>query len=305
MNVEKVFTSPPPSTGWVLDSEMAAVVHRTKSGEFHCAAEDIPNDGFEVGPVGLQTVEPGVVSPVLARLKGAAEGTQTAAVIVPSGWLRSFMIDIDRLPRRQNELHDVVRWRLKKLLPIAPSELRLAVVRLPEDGGQRRLLVTTGIERAMAGIEASFASVGVEVGLITSRLFALVPGAAGMSRPTLVIQIERAFLSLLLLKAGVPLFLRMKPLASSVDTASTVLREVAMTLGYIRESKQIDGELEVRLSCEALDIANSLRGWLAEQERLTPGAETARPACGPTTVVSRLGAARLEPALAVVSGSVR
>jgi hypothetical protein len=305
MNLERIITSPPPSTGWVFDTEMAVVAHRAKTGEIHCAAEELVDGGFEVGPVGLQTVDPGAVSPVLARLKGAAEGTQTAAVIVPTGWLRSFLIDIDRLPRRQNELHDVVRWRLKKLLPIAPSELRLAVVRLPENEGRRRLLVMTGIERAMAGIEAAFASVGIEVGLITSRLFALVPSVAGSSSPTLVIQVEKAFLSLVLLGGGVPRLLRTKPLATSIDSAATVLREVALTLGFVRETMEIDGEIEVRLSCESLDIERALRSWLADQERMVPGVEAVRPACGPTTVVSRLGEARLAPALAVVSGLVR
>jgi hypothetical protein len=305
MNLKRIFTSPPPSTGWIFDTELMAVVHRAKTGEIHCAAEELAGGGLEVGPVGLQTVDPGAVSPVLARLKGAAEGAPTAAAIVPTGWLRSFLIELDRVPRRQNELHDVVRWRLKKLLPIAPSELRLAIVRLQDGGGQRRLLVTTGIERAMAGLEAAFSSVGVEVGLITSRLFALVPRFDVNAGPTLVIQIEKRFLALLLLKSGDPLLLRTKPLGGPADPSTTVQREVALTLGYIRDAMQIEGEIEVRLSCEPPDIETALRGWLADQKGLTPGAETARPPCGPTTVASRLGSARLAPALAVVSGLVR
>lgn len=305
MNWEHLFTSPPPSTGWVFDSEMVAVAHRSKTEEVHCAAEDIPAGGLDVGPVGLQAIHGDVLGPVLARLKGVAEGTSTAAVVVPTGWLRSFLMDADQLPRRENELFDVVRWRLKKLLPIPPAELRLSVIRLPESDGQRRLLVMTGIERAMAAIEACYSAIGIEVGLITTRLFALVPRLAGTSLPTLVIQHEESFLSLLLLVDGVPRLLRTKPLPLSVGGGETVLREARLTLGFIRDSVGVGGEIEVRLNSERPEMDAIMRAWLADQAGLVPAAEIAGPPCGPTTVVSRLGAARLAPALAVVSGELR
>jgi hypothetical protein len=305
MNWERILTSPPPSTGWVFDSEMVAVAHRSRTEEIHCAAEDLPGGALDVGPVGLQAVHENALGPVLARLKGAAEGTGTAAVIVPTSWLRSFLIDVDRLPRREEELQDVVRWRLRKLLPVPPTELRLSVVRLPESEGQRRLLVMAGIERAIAGIEACFAAVGVEVGLITTRLFSLVPRLAKESAVTLVIQREQSFLSLLLLVDGVPRLLRTKPLARSDGDDTAVLREATLTLGFIREAVGVDGEIEVRLSCERPEMDANIRGWLAERTGLVPAAETMGPPCGPTTVVDRLGAPRLAPALAVVSGELR
>jgi hypothetical protein len=305
MNWERLFTSPPPSTGWVFDSEMVAVAHRSKTEEIHCAAEDLPAGGLDVGPVGLQAIHGEILAPVLARLKGAAEGTRTAAVIVPTGWLRSFLIDVDRLPRREDEVSDVVRWRLKKLLPIPPSELRLSVIRLPESGGQRRLLVMTGIERAMAAIEACYSAIGVEVGLITTRLFALVPRVAGVTLPTLVIQHEDSFLSLLLLVDGVPRLLRTKPLPINDGDGKTVLRETMLTLGFVRESVGVEGEIEVRLNSERPEMDTVMRSWLADQTGLVPAPETVGPPCGPTTVVNRLGAARLAPALAVVSGELR
>jgi hypothetical protein len=284
---------------------MVAVAHRSKTEEIHCAAEDLPAGGLDVGPVGLQAIHGEILAPVLARLKGAAEGTRTAAVIVPTGWLRSFLIDVDRLPRREDEVSDVVRWRLKKLLPIPPSELRLSVIRLPESGGQRRLLVMTGIERAMAAIEACYSAIGVEVGLITTRLFALVPRVAGVTLPTLVIQHEDSFLSLLLLVDGVPRLLRTKPLPINDGDGKTVLRETMLTLGFVRESVGVEGEIEVRLNSERPEMDTVMRSWLADQTGLVPAPETVGPPCGPTTVVNRLGAARLAPALAVVSGELR
>ncbi len=305
MNWESLLTSPPPSTGWTLDAREAVIVHRTANGELHCAAEDLPDGGFKIGPVGLQAIDPEVVAPVFARLKGAAEGAQTAAVIVPTGWLRSYLIEIDRVPRKESELHDVVRWRLKKLLPVPPTDLRLSVVPLPESGGKRPLLVMAGVERAMAAVEATFSSIGIEVGLITTRLFAIVPRNAGAGRPTLVIQHEESFLSLVLLSEGVPQLLRTKPLAADGDSQVTALRETGLILGYIRDKLGVEGQIEVKLSCEDPDVDAAMREWLAAQERLVPAPEGVSPPCGPTTVVSRIGAARIAPTVAVVMGELR
>jgi len=305
MNLERLLTSPPPSTGWTLDPREAVVVHRTAKGEFHCAAEELPDGSFEIGPVGLQAMDRQAVASVFARLKGAAEGAKTAAVIVPTGWLRSYLIEIDRVPRKEAELQDVVRWRLRKLLPVAPTDLRLSVVPLPESAGKRPVLVMAGIERAMAAIETTFLSIGIEVGLITTRLFAIVPKGAGAGRPTLVIQHEKFFLSLLLLSEAVPQVLRTKPLAAGGDSRGAVLRETGLTLGFIRDTLGVEGQIEVKLSCDNPDVDVALREWLAAQEGLAPAPDGGAPPCGPTTVASRIGAARIAPTIAVVTGELR
>ena len=98
MNWDRLFTSPPPTTAWVLKTSEAVVVHRAAT-EIHAAVEDLPAGGFRVGPVGLQSVDQEAVGEVLARLKGAAEGAATAAVIVPTSWLRSSLVEVDRVPR--------------------------------------------------------------------------------------------------------------------------------------------------------------------------------------------------------------
>jgi hypothetical protein len=305
MNWERFVTSPPPSTGWAFDPEMIVVAHRSKSQEIHCASEDLPAAVLDVGPVGLQSVNSEALGPILARLKGAAEGTGNAAVILPTSWLRSFLLDVDRVPRRDDELLDIVRWRLKKLLPVPPTDLRLSVGRLKESDGQRRLLVMAGFERAMRAIEACFAAVGVEVGLITTRLFALVPRSSWDVSATLLIQHEEGFLSFLLLVDGVPRLLRTKPLPRSNGDPAAVVREAKLTLGFVRESVAVQDDIEVKLSCPAPELDEVVRRWLANQSGLVPAKETAGPPCGPTTVVDRLGATRLEPALAVVSGELR
>ncbi len=303
--MKKLLHSPPPATAWVLDPDTAAVVHRDGKGGLHCASEPVPGGVFEVGPVGLQGVDATTLEPLLARLRGAAEGSQTAAVITPTAWFRSYLIEADRLPRKQKELEDVVRWRLKKLLPISPAELRLSVVRTPDHDGRRQVLCLAGIERALAALESSAHAVGVEPGLITTRVLALASHQLRDDVPVLVIQQEPTFLSLVLLVDGSPRVLRTKPLATDGASESTAIREVGLTLNFIREDLGLDREVEVQLAIENEHVESVLRGWLAEQPGLMPGPEPAGPLCAPAAVAGRLGAARLAPAVAVVTRGVQ
>jgi len=304
MNWQQLLTSPPPTSAWLLEPGQAAVVHRDSKGALHCAAEAVPEDVFEVGPVGLQSVNGESLGPVLARLKGAAEGARTAAVIVPTAWMRSFLIDTDQVPNKQSELHDVVRWRLKKLLPISPTELRLSVVKFPGAEGRRQLLCLAGVERAVAGIEASFRAVGVEPGLVTTRLFAVTPRAKTVGGPILVVQHEEALFSLMLFVDGVPRLLRTKLLPLVEKDDGVGLREVRLALGFIREDLSVDGEIEVMLTVDRPEAETALRRWLGDQDGLVPAAERSIPPCAPSTVANRLGVARLAPAVSVVTEDI-
>lgn len=305
MKWERLLTSPPPETGWDLGAADAAVVHRTGPEELHCAVEEVPPGAFEVGPVGLQAVDQEALAPALTRLRGAAEGTTTAAVVVPTGWLRAFLLDADKLPRRESEVHDVIRWRLKKLLPVAPADLRLSVIRVGEAAGRRQVMVLAGIERAMASLESTFKAIGIQPGLITTRLFALVPQPTPGSRPVMVIQLEPGFFSLILLIAGTPRLLRTKPLSPTAAGGESIVRELRLNLEFIRDTIGLGGEIHVKLVCDDPTVETDVRRWVAGQHQLAPFVAPLTPPCGPSTVAGRIGAARLAPAIAVVTGEVR
>jgi hypothetical protein len=104
---------------------------------------------------------------------------------------------------------------------------------------------------------------------------------------------------------AVPKLLRTKPLSRSNGGQRSVAREVALTVGFIRESVGVQDEIEVSVNCERPEMDAVIRGCLEEREGLVPAARSSGPPCGPATVVNRLGAARLDPALAVVSGELR
>jgi len=303
MKIPDFLTSPPPATGWSLDADVAAVVRRQAKAELRCAAVDIPEGIFDIGPVGLQAVDEDKLRPVLARLNEEVEGSNRAAVVMPTGWMRAHLLEFEELPKRQADIHDMVMWRLKKLLPVAPSSLRLATVAQPPTEGTRRLLILVGVERAMAALEAAFDSVKVSPGLITPRLFA-VSGGVDDASPVLTIQQESGFLSIMLLLDGSPHLVRTKPLAGN-DWA-VVRRELVLTLAFIESHLGIKDEMTVELSVEDVDLGDQFKSWVAEEKKLKAANALAPSlAFDGTAIRDRVGAHRLDPVVNVVSGGVR
>jgi hypothetical protein len=199
----------------------------------------------------------------------------------------------------------VVRWRLKKLLPVSPTELRLSIIRLPEIEGTRQIMVLAGVERAVAALEEAFAEVGVEVGLMTTRLFALAGRMAAHQHPAMLVQVEDGYLSLMAIQGGVPRLLRTKLLPPRFETVEAIERELRLTVEFVRDRIGLDGELRVTIVCPNRELDSDLRGWLADGAGIVPTTDPPPAGCGPAPVADRIGVARLAPAVAVVSGAVK
>jgi hypothetical protein len=260
----------------------------------------MPRGVCEVGPVGLQAVDRDRLSAALGAVQGRIEGARRPAVVVPTGWVRTQLFHFTDLPRRQSELDQVVRWRLKKLLPVLPSELRVSAIPQRSVDGQRALLCMVGVERAVASLEASFSAVGVEPGLITPRLFALSSGIDGGRQ--LVVQQEEGYLSLLLVVDGVPRLVRTKPLAGGADIEPTVQRELQIASGFIRSDLGVTGEISVQVSAENTSVQDESTRWWREQDGIRLASAVDRPPMLDPEIAARLGDARLIPMLRLAQG---
>jgi len=303
MNWQQYLISPPPTTSWTLDGAVIAGLRRDPKGSVLWAAEATPEGAFEVGPVGLQSVDRRKLVTVLGSIHGRLEGARRVALVVPSAWTRSYRLEFQELPRRHGEVEQVVQWRLKKLLPVPPADLRLSLVPLPSGNGARPLLAMAAIERALAELEASFAEVGVELGMITSRYFALA--AEDPPGPRLLVQHEEGFLSLLLTQGGTLRLIRTKPLAAAGRTADIVRRELGLTLGYIRETIGLKGEIGLEVSAESAQLEHEIEDWRTRQPGLTKLASPPPPDFAEGGAVDRLGMARIQPAWSLMTGAAQ
>src|ERR1051325_2169134 len=82
------------------------------------------------------TIEPGVVTPqianeaalaeVLRRLKLETGRWDKASLLLPDSWFRMNLIELPSFNERAADAADIVRWSLKRTLPIPPEELRVS-----------------------------------------------------------------------------------------------------------------------------------------------------------------------------------
>jgi hypothetical protein len=298
MNWKKLLTSPPPTTCWSIDPAVVAAIRQDGKGMLHWAADPAPAGLFDVGPVGLQSLDRDALGASLGSVQGRIQGAGRAAVIVPTGWFRSFRLDFDELPRKAAELEQVVQWRLKKLLPIKPTELRISSVPLKPRDDLRPVVTVVGVDRAIAELEGAFADAGVELGLITTRMFALAHHAGGGCR--LWVQQEQGFMSLLLNEETVPRFIRTKPLAGGAELTPTIVRELNLALRFVRDKLGVESDIELELSIESPEVESALEAWCAEQDRLRRATKADVPMFSQPGAAERLGPARTVPACRVL-----
>jgi len=301
MKLPPILQSPPPSVAWSIDGEIVAAVRRDRRGAVTGASQEVPAGTFEVGPVGLQSVDPARLEPVVRSLQERLSGASRAAVVLPSGWLRSHLLDFEQLPRKRGEVEDVLRWRLKRLLPVPPTELRIAWSQAAAGDSARRLVTAVGYRKAMDTLEEVLLTAGVQPGLITSRLLAVAsrPGAGEGAR--LLVQGEPGFVSLLLAEGGVPRLLRTKPIESA-QSASAVDRELGLALHYIRDALGVGGPIDVTVTAEDPEIEAVVADFVVRHDSLRPAPAAAPEGLDPT-LVGPVGAARLLPLWVVTGGA--
>ncbi len=142
----------------------------------------LPPDAFQAGILGGPLRDPEAFSERLAAFVAALPGPiKAASLVLPDAWLRSVFTDSSPLPRAAGARDEVLRWKLRRLVPFRVDELRLGAVEVtplpgpPENESEpRRVLLGFGLEQLLAQLEDAFAAAGVRIGQITSTSLALV-----------------------------------------------------------------------------------------------------------------------------------
>lgn len=95
-----------------------------------------------------------------------------ASLVVPDAWLRTAFAAVAEVPANGAAREEVLRWKLKRLVPFRVDELRVRAVEVTPLAGQeepRRLLLGFGIETLFGHLERAFADAGVQLGRISNQ----------------------------------------------------------------------------------------------------------------------------------------
>ncbi len=302
MNWKTFLSTPPPDTVWSLDGRTVVVVHRDRKQGNRCVAVDAPEGTFELGPAGLQSVDVQRLTTLLTSLQETIKGDRRPAVVIPTHWVRCFLVEAEDLPRRRADLQDVLRWRLKKLMQIAPTDLRIAASIQSSMGHTTQVLCSAAPEKAIAQLESAFDGAGISPGLLLPRIFALAEEPAPPDARRVIVQQEPLVFSMAVLANGGFRLIKTKPLPQSGGPWGGAQREISLAMSYVRNTMAIDGAVQVVVSASDEASARSMAQWFEGQADVAVRIPEALQICPDAHLAATLGSGRLAPMAAVLDG---
>jgi hypothetical protein len=208
----------------------------------------LPPASFQNGLLGGPLRDPGALRELVgAILEDLPGGVREASLVIPDAWLRVTYAESGDLPRGGAALDEVLRWKLRRLVPFRVDELRVSatlVSPLPGQEEPRRLLMGFAIEQLLAQIEDAFTAHGVRLGQISnvslSLLDALQPASQARGRAAFMALalVEDDGYALIFARRGEPVLHRYKALSGAAGDTSpggAVVRDLRLTRNFLDE----------------------------------------------------------------------
>lgn len=269
MKLPRFLTTPLPPSVLALADDQIALASLSRRRDALMRVDAVPLDGecFRHGPVGLLQVDRALLAAAIGRLaQDAGKLPGRGTVLVPTAWTRSVQVDVGGLPRQRQEAEDVIRWRLKKLLPCRPEEVRLDYLPARDEG---HVLVTLALDRPLSVIEETLAAAGMWAGRIETTALAvanLVPATGG---PYLVVAAEPRSLGFVAMVGGTVALLRQKGLPGDPSRAADfVTREVDHSLTQLESTAEPGAGVEMWVVAFDEELALEVEASVANRPQI-------------------------------------
>ncbi len=217
--------------------------------EFH--ALPLAEGLFGSGPLGVPVGESAALAETVRMLVArAATPVREASVVLPDGWARSMVIELGELPEEPGARLEVLRFRVKRMVPYRVEDLRIEAAPLVSlstsgdpggPGGSSHCLVTMANAAVCALIEEGFAASGIRIGQLSgatlSTLQALDRSAPDHALFGLALVDADGF-SLALVRSGEPVVWRQKSFTeglSDADRSRLLIAELRLTRTFLGE----------------------------------------------------------------------
>lgn len=193
-------------------------------------------DTFTPGMVTPQLTNEASLTEALRRMKMETGRWDRVSLLLPDAWFRINIVDLPAMPSKPNDAMDVVRWSLKRTLPIPPEQLRVAYTVLSRTGEGAKVLVLSALESTLTAIERVFAAAGLDVilvepvGLNIWNAIAVRQGETASDR--LFVYVRDEDFTTAVFRGAQPVFIRSRNLSG----ARTLEQEIRLSANYLRDS---------------------------------------------------------------------
>lgn len=233
-----------PSDVLVLDSE--ALVH-ARLGRGRKDPEIVQAKSYRVA---AGTFVPAVVTPELAneqaladvvrRMKNETGRWERASLLLPDSWFRINILELPTLPEKPAEAIDVVRWALKRTMPLDPTGLRVAYEVLSRSTTGVKVLVVSALDATLGAMERMFAAAGIEIVLIEpvglNIWNAITVREAATTNDRIFFYLRDRDFTTAVFRGGQPLFIRSRNLGAD----RTIEQEIRLSASYLRDTLESD-----------------------------------------------------------------
>lgn len=226
----------------VLDSE--SLVHaRLQRGKkdpqiVQAKSYRVASDVFTPAVVTPDLTNAASLQETLRRLRMETGRWERGSLLLPDSWFRINILDLPTLPEKPNEAMEVVRWSLKRSLPLDPASLRVAYEVLSRETSGVKVLVVSAVDATLTALEKTFAAAGIEVVLIEPAGLniwnAITIRETPTSKDRLFFYLRERDFTTAVFRGSQPLFIRSRNLSGE----RSIQQEIRLSASYLRDTLQ-------------------------------------------------------------------
>jgi type IV pilus assembly protein PilM len=194
------------------------------------------DDVFSSGVVTPDLRNEAPLAETIRRMKAETGRWDKVSLLLPDSWFRMNIFELQALPERASEAAEVIRWSLRRTMPVDPSELRLSYEVLSRT--PPRILAVSAIEATIGAIEKLFEAAGIEVILIEPAGLnvwnAITAREPATTRDRLFFYIREHDFTTAVFRGAQPLFIRSR----NLNGERTLQQEIRLSATYLRDTFQ-------------------------------------------------------------------
>ncbi len=200
----------------------------------------LPDDTFTSAVVTPQLSNAAALTDVLRRLRLETGRWDRVSVLLPDSWFRINILELPSLPESQKEAEEMVRWSLKRTMPVDSALLRIRYEVLSRTAGRAKVLSLSAVDSTLASIEKVFGDAGIEVVLIEPLGLniwnAITSREPHTNRDRIFFFIREGEFTTAAFRGQEPLFIRSR----NLNGDRTLEQEIKLSASYLRDTLRTD-----------------------------------------------------------------